>query len=487
MAHQRSAFTLLFLATIFVFPSYTQAHPAIPGPVASDVHQQVVALHEQIQSEQASAQSADVPHYDLVINVDPGRGRIGGSMKLEWRNQTGTTLPDAVLRLYPNFPPDVFGDGGDLTMDVFNVRVNGQPVAATLEAQRTAARVRLPNPAAPGDTIRIELDWNATIKPWETSDGTFPLPSYYPILAAWTGEWRTDVSGFADRVFARAAIYNARITVPAGMTVIASGNTTGSRTANNTTTFDIITGQVREFAFSIGRFASAKASHGGIAINVYHKPGDGLDGAARQVALHTAASLLVYNDRFGAYPYAELDFHLINARRGYDIGVEYPGLIYLLINGNYTDDTRFVTAHEVAHQWWYGVVGNDIFNEPWIDEAFAQWSPLMVEEFWAGPAAAERVYQAQIVRLAQRTSLPCGLSVYQYRAWNTYYAAVYGRGAQFLYTLRRELGDEAFFAGLRRYYADNTYGIGTTVEVREALERSSGRNLGPLFKQWTGR
>jgi aminopeptidase N len=486
MVHRRLGFAALLLVIIFVFPARTHAraeHPASAGDAAAYAQQ----LHAQLVARREATQDADVPRYDLSINVDPGRGRMSGSMTLEWRNQTGTTLPDAVLRLYPNFPPDVFGDGGDLRMDVSNVRANGVAVAAPLEAQGTAVRVPLPRPAAPGDTITIALDWNATMKPWDEQDGTQPLPSYYPMLAAWAGEWRADVTRFADRVFARAAIYRARITVPAGSTVIASGLTIGSQTANNTTTFDIVTGQVREFAFSVGRFAKATASHAGIAINVYHKPNDGLAEAARQVALHTAASLLVYNERFGAYPYAELDFHLINARRGYDIGVEYPGLIYLLINGRYTDNTRFVTAHEVAHQWWYGVVGNDIFNEPWIDEAFAQWSPLLVEEFWAGPAAAERVYQTQIVRLAQRTSLPCGLSIYQYGAWNTYYAAVYGRGAQFLVTLRRELGDAAFFAGLQRYYADNTYSIGTTAEVREALERSSGRNLGELFRSGVGR
>ncbi|MDQ5852011.1 MAG: hypothetical protein M3380_08065, partial [Chloroflexota bacterium] len=247
------------------------------------------------------------------------------------------------------------------------------------------------------------------------------------------------------------------------------------------------TGPAREFAFSVGRFAAARASSGGIAVNAYHKPGDGLDGVARQVAQHAATSLAVFSEQFGAYPYGELDFHLINARRGYDIGVEYPGLIYLLVNSGYTANTRFVTAHEVAHQWWYGVVGNDIFREPWIDEGFAQWSPLLVEERVAGAAAAEQVYQAQIVRLAQRARAPAGLSVTAYGGWNAYYASAYGRGAQFLYTLRRELGDAAFFAGIRRYYADNVHGIGTTAEVRAALEASSGRDLGALFKEWTGR
>jgi len=244
---------------------------------------------------------------------------------------------------------------------------------------------------------------------------------------------------------------------------------------------------VRELAFSVGKWARAHAAHQGIAVNVYHRPGDGLDAAARQVALHAAASLAVLNDRFGAYPYTELDFHLINARRGFDIGVEFPGLIYLLVNGRYTAETRFATAHEVAHQWWYGVVGNDIYREPWIDEAFAQYSAVLAEEQVAGPAAGERVYRQQVENRARRSNAPCGMGLTTYGSWTAYYAAVYGRCAQFLHVLRNEIGDEAFFGGIRRYYADNKHGFGTTAEVRAALEASSGRNLERLFKDWTGR
>jgi hypothetical protein len=429
---------------------------------------------------------ATMPRYTLTIDVDPTARRLKGSMTLVYTNRTGTALRSLVLRLYPNFPPDIFGDGGTVRMELADTRVNGTPATFTYEAQRTAALIPLPTALQPGAEVRLDLSWSVGFVAWSRADGSFPLPSYYPMLAAWTGDWRQDVTRFPDRVFTTAAIYRASISVPSGWTVLASGSTTGTRQENGKSIHDIVTGPIREFAFSVGRFAVARASHAGIAVNAYHKPGDGLEAAARNVALHAAASLAVFGDRFGAYPYNELDLHLINARRGFDAGVEYPGLIFLLVNGRYSDDTRFVTAHEVAHQWWYGVVGNDIYREPWIDEAFAQWSALLVEEHYAGPAATDRVYQRHIVRLAQRTRVPAGLPITAYGNWNTYYAAVYGRGAQFLYTLRRELGDDAFFRGLRRYYADNQHGIGTTAKVRMALEQSSGRDLGPLFKQWIG-
>lgn len=433
-----------------------------------------------------AAQEASTPRYDLQIDIDPASRRMSGHMQLTFTNRFGVTLPDAVLRLYPNFPADLFGDGGDVAMDVTNIRVDGIAVAPTVEARGTALRIALPHAAEPGATIKIEADWSASFRSWKRTDNTVPLPSYYPTLAAWTGSWRTDVTRFPDRVFAGAAVYRATIRVPAGYTVIASGSTTSSDTNDGRTTFTIETGTIREFAFSIGRFAAAHANHDGIAVNVYHQAGDGLDNAAQQIALHAAASLAVYNNRFGRYPYAELDFHLINARRGYDTGVEYPGLIYILINGHYTQDTRYVVAHETAHQWWYGIVGNDVYREPWLDEGFAQWSPLLVESFWAGPAAADRYYRSQILNPAQRTNAPAGLPTEAYGSWSGYYHGAYGRGALFLQTLRRELGDDTFFTGLRRYYNANKYGVASTEDFRSAMENASGRNLHALFKQWTG-
>jgi aminopeptidase N len=435
----------------------------------------------------ADANRADLPQYDLDLTIDPAARRLSGAMQLSFRNTTGGELRDVVLRLYPQFPADVFGDGGDITMDVSNIVVQGAATKASYEARRTVLRLPLPAPVANDQTITLSLDYTANIVAWQRSDGTFPLPSYYPMLAAWQDGWRTDLTRFPDRVYASSALYHARITVPTGWTAVTTGSTIGTSERDQQTTFEAVSGPVREFALTVGRFAVARATHNGVSIAVYHRTGDGLDRDAATMANHIAASVATFDDRFGLYPYRELEFHLINAKRGYDIGVEYPGLVIILLNGRYTEDTRFVTAHETAHQWFYGVIGNDIYNEPWLDESFAQYSGMLVEEQWAGPAAARRTYDRHIARLAARTQLPAGLSITDYGAWNAYYAAVYGRGAQFLYTLRGEIGDRAFFDGLRSYYAAHKYGVAHAADVRAAFERSSGRDLGPLFKRWIGR
>lgn len=467
--------------TVCVFVLLAVLVCAGPAPNAHAANEYAAAMRAGFEADTADDK---LPRYDLDIAVDPQEQRLSGTLRLRYTNTTGAELDDLVIRLYPNFPADIFGDGGDTSMTVADIYVDGAAAGGTLEAQRTALRVPLGEPLAEGDAVQLELDFDATFEPWVQADGTFPLPSYYPMLAAWDGGWRTDVSSFPDRVYAGSALYHVWLSMPDTWSAIAGGSIVGTNQQDGRRQYEIVSGPIREWAFSVGRFDVARAEHAGVDVAVHYRSGAGLGGAAQEMARHIAASIASFDAKFGLYPYRELEFHLINARRGFDAGSEYPGLVYVLLNGRYTDETRYVTAHEVAHQWFYGVIGNDIFQQPWLDEAFAQYSGTLVEEDWAGAEGFARNYDRHVTRLASRTQLPAGLGIRQYGTWNTYYAAVYGRGAQFLHTLRREIGDAAFFGGIQAHYRDNKYGTATTAEVQRAWEESSGRDLDGLFSEW---
>ncbi len=60
------------------------------------------------------------------------------------------------------------------------------------------------------------------------------------------------------------------------------------------------------------------------------------------------------------------------------------------------------------------MLGNDIFNEPWFDEAFAKYSPEIVEEYWRGQTAATAYYQNEVLPYAREATYPAGLSIYDY-------------------------------------------------------------------------
>ena len=104
-------------------------------------------------------------------------------------------------------------------------------------------------------------------------------------------------------------------------------------------------------------------------------------------------ALRAFNERLGVYPFTELD---IVSTATSALGIEYPGIIAMAVR-LYPPKTEYASAwlestmaHEVSHQWFYSTVGNDQQDEPWLDEALAQYSTLLY--YWQdlyGPAGAE--------------------------------------------------------------------------------------------------
>lgn len=433
------------------------------------------------------AANHNLPHYNLSMWIATNKGILTGTEQIIFPNQTGAPLNDVALRLYPNFPRDVFGKGGDVQMDVTDATVEGQPVEIRYTAQRTAVLLSFPQPLDSGDSTTLAITFTATIQPWR--DGTWPLPSYYPMLAIHDSEgWRMDVTRFADHVYAESAFYTAAITIPADLTIVTSGSTIATQTRNDGRTMHIVqTGPVREFALTVGDFVAAHdvaGANADVAVNVYTAHGNGL--SVRQIARVVATALTDFDRRFGPYPYRELDIHLLPY--DYDGGDEYPGLILLYSGGQVDAGTRYVAAHEVAHQWWYGVVGNDIYREPWLDEAFAQYSGIIYDEDVVSASVAESDWKREILQRYNSAladgDLLIGLSISDYPNFNVYYHTIYGKGPVFLRMLRVELGDDVFFRALQAYYQRHRYGVTTTRDVQLAFEKASGQNLEAVFQKW---
>ncbi len=143
--------------------------------------------------------------------------------------------------------------------------------------------------------------------------------------------------------------------------------------------------------------------------------------------------------------------------------------------------------HEVAHQWWYNVVGNDQVNHPWLDEALAQYSTYLYFRDTYGEAGGQGFIAAMNDRWARvkNEDKPIGLPVGDYTA-QEYGAIVYGRGPLFFLALRDRIGEDKMTELLRRYYADETWKIATPEEFRKLAEEVAGVSLGDLFEKWVG-
>jgi aminopeptidase N len=146
------------------------------------------------------------------------------------------------------------------------------------------------------------------------------------------------------------------------------------------------------------------------------------------------------------------------------------------------------TAHEVAHQWWYGLVGNDQVNEPWLDESLTNYSAIIYWEEIEGKESADIVidnfFFGPYERAKKEGNDQSVIGPVLDFTESEYSTFVYGKGPLFFNALRQEVGDETYFKIMQTYYAEHKYKVVHSDDLFEVIERVSGRSVAPLRETW---
>jgi aminopeptidase N len=151
---------------------------------------------------------------------------------------------------------------------------------------------------------------------------------------------------------------------------------------------------------------------------------------------------------------------------------------------------EFVTAHEVAHQWWYGLVGNDQVTHPWLDEALTQYTTVQYYEYRYGPERRSEIISELFTPFYWQlrnthTDRPIIGSAAGFSE-ALYYPVLYGKGPLFFEAVRNQLGDELYFAGLRQYARQYRYDIAAPEDLLKAWTQVGGQDMEAVYRQWIG-
>lgn len=430
--------------------------------------------------------STALPRYTMTVTLDYEGHRLDVEERIDYANRTGGTLQDIVLNVYPNHDPGVF------VLHSLSLEFGKGPVAATHTLEGMTLRLTLPQELAPGQVTTLFLDFSVNL-PYIDPAASFTAGSlgwseravdaghWYPALAPYVPDegWYTfPYHPVGDPYVMEEADYYVQISAAESVTVVGSGTAERDRGF-----WRYSIPQTRSFAFAASdEYLSHSVEVGGVTVTSYYFPEH--EDAGRDVAKFAAEALETFGEQFAVrYPYN--DYRVAEAE--FAGGMEFSALSFVgsLWYDTYPGGVRSqlvsLLVHEVSHQWWYGLVGNDQVMEPWLDESLATFSGLLFyklrypdDHYWAWEFEVFDRHPAGTV----------DGSIYDFADQASYMNAVYRRGALFLADLRHAMGSEEFYAFLEDYCQSQGHKLSTTDDFFSILSRHTGEELTPLLEEY---
>jgi hypothetical protein len=424
--------------------------------------------------------------YTMDIHLNYAEHQLNVRERIDFANVTSETLPNLILNVHPNHSRNTF-ELNEVKVDMGSGELM-QPESHLLDVR---LQVDLPRPLPPNQHLTLFLDFTLDlpkVNPGEEFSGAsygyskqaVSLGNWYPILAPYREEkgwYGLSYFPVGDPYVSDVADYHVTITTTEDVIIAGTGleTHTGKR-------WEYEVKQARSFAFAASNvYQVATAEVGDITIHSYHFP-DNRD--AGEVALETAVQAMeLYKEIYGPYPYA--DYRVCETE--FAGGMEFSGLTFLgsVFYDEYDGTTRTplipLAAHEVSHQWFYGLVGSDQVTEPWLDEALAEYSSYLFYERYL-PDDADWWWEYAVNQWA-----PLGIidaRIHEFRNNRDYLDAVYRRGALFIHDLRQAMGDPAFFGFLQEYQQRYAYRLAKSRDFFGLVQEFTTADLVPLQERY---
>ncbi|WP_438043202.1 M1 family metallopeptidase [Sorangium sp. So ce128] len=487
-------------------PSGASAAPALAAPAPASPPDAELAAH-----------ADPIASYTLRASLDPAQHTMHGEGTLVWRNTSREPQRELFVHLYLNAFKDprtvflrssingfrgseILYDYGHIQVARFAVREmegadvwpRGKPTTPGDPDDATDIRVELPRAVAPGEAITIDLAWDADLPSLALRTGhhgSFHMVGqWFPKIARLEpdGRWAHFPYHRLSEFYADFGAYDVTVDVPERFVVGATGRLVEERRADGRAIRRFVQEDVHEFAFAAwDRFRELRATTGdGVAIRCLFP-----EGSEREAALEidlVRFGLERFGAAFGRYPYGTLT--IVHPPEGAEEagGMEYPTLI--TTGGSWLWPAvgvrlvEAVTVHELAHQWFYGLVATNEHRYPFLDEGLTTYAEADALRARYGDGSWARLLGLEIDLRAQyrADALTSGHNgaVAQPAAGfvdgKDYLGLVYGRPAVLLATLAGVYGEDLVRQAVGRYARENRFRHPGPEALLDAVRRAVG-------------
>ena len=433
-----------------------------------------------------------VTEYHINVSLNEKDGTLSGQQTVTWKNPGRKAVSDLYFHLYPNAfaPGSTFlkESGGQLRGDKMNPGSNGNMEVTALKTEegetllprvryvqpddgnkndRTLMTLRLPQAVKPGATVTLQMTFTVKLPDVFARMGKagnfFMAGQWFPKLAVYetigtrgrtTEGWNLHQYHGNSEFYSDFGIYSVRVNVPQDYKIAATGfQTKAPAVANGRKTVQFYADDVHDFSWSASPdFTYVEDSFSspgipGVRIKLYLDP---LHAGLKDRYLHAAKSALAkLGEWYGEYPYATLSIVVPPAGGKGAGGMEYPTLVTGAAATSSTPgyDLERTLVHEIAHQYWYGLIATNEFEEAWLDEGFTSYTEDKLMSAIYGVLPNTPVEASYIT-----DPEPLDQSSWKFRDSDRYAENVYLRGKLVLTSLERQVGDKTMSKIMRTYF-----------------------------------
>jgi len=473
-----------------------------------------------------------VVHYEIDAKYDARKHTIDATEVLTYHNLTGQALDHFPFHLYQNAfePKATFVREAKLTgsrdssyqkwedkfygsEDITSIEVVGQgDLTKNLhyiapddgnKDDRTVVDLPVTRPIAPGAFVQFKIAFHEQMPETQARSGwkrDFLLGGqWFPKVGVWWhGAWNCHQYHATSEFFADFGVFDVKLTVPQNEVIGASGlQVSNANNSDGTKTVIYHGDDIHDFAWTVSprfkvREADYQSQMGTVHLRFLMQPAH-WDQAERHEKI-VRETLDRFEKWYGPYPYKTLT--VVDPEPGSAAGgMEYPTFItgetsWFAPEGFH--EVELVIEHEFGHQYWYGMVATNEFEDAWMDEGINSYSEVKVLDSiftkdtsilnLAGATAGER--EAQRVRYTSVADLDAmSEKAYDFYSSNSYGGVTYGKTASVLLTLEGIVGEDTMAKAMRTYFMKYRFTHPTKEDFLKTIEEVSGRDLRWYFNQ----